>query len=298
MNNFYYYILFTLILETSLILFISYKKKSTLLPMYGMAISMCLAMNIGLTAGVLFGSIYQDNLFNSTIISMFIGMLIGLLCGIGLGLLPSIEGTMAGLMGGMMGAMLGAMIQVSQVSLILIILLTFSLSSLLLFFILPGNNKQYDRIYKSSWLLKPLTILLVLSAYLVYGFNLSKEEYSKGQKNKNDAGNQNVMTINVNTKNNKYDPSSFITRKDLKVSLILNNLDTIEHDIEIKDIAITNLTGATGHQHSNAALHLHVLPKSQNLIEFVPLETGQYQFYCTIPGHREAGMTGIMKVVN
>jgi len=75
-------------------------------------------------------------------------------------------------------------------------------------------------------------------------------------------------------------------------------MDNVEHDIEIKGIDITNLSGATGHLHSNAALHLHVPPKSQNQIKFIPLETGQYQFYCTIPGHREAGMTGIMKVVN
>jgi uncharacterized cupredoxin-like copper-binding protein len=298
MNSFYYYILFTLILEISLILLISYKNKGKILPMYGMTISMCLAMNIGLTAGVLFGSIYQGDIFISTIVSMFIGMIVGLLCGMGLGLLPSIEGTMAGLMGGMMGAMLGAMIQVSQISIILIILLTFSLSSMLLFLILPGKDNQADRIYKMSWLLKPFTILVVVSAYLLYGFNLSKEVYIKNKKTKDNAGNQNVMTINIETKGNKYKPSSFIIRKNLQVSLILKNMDNTEHDIEIEDIAIKNLSGNAGHQHSNAAFHLHVPPTSQNIIEFIPLETGIYQYYCTIPGHKEAGMTGVMKVVN
>ncbi|WP_223282797.1 plastocyanin/azurin family copper-binding protein [Neobacillus kokaensis] len=30
----------------------------------------------------------------------------------------------------------------------------------------------------------------------------------------------------------------------------------------------------------------------------MPLESGIYEFYCTIPGHKEAGMKGIMKVVS
>jgi plastocyanin len=42
--------------------------------------------------------------------------------------------------------------------------------------------------------------------------------------------------------------------------------------------------------------YLHGLPKSQSEFKFVPLESGIYEFYCTIPGHKEAGMKGIMNV--
>jgi MFS family permease len=182
MNGFYYYILFSIIMELVLISIISYKKKNKIFPMQGMVISMSFAMNIGLTIGVLVGSLHQGNLFLSTIISMFAGLLVGLLCGIGLGLLPTIEGIMSGIMGGMMGAMLGEMIPESQSSIMLIILLTFSLCSLFLFLILPNKDKQDNKIYNWSWFLKPLLVLVILSSYLLFGFHLSKADVWNGQK--------------------------------------------------------------------------------------------------------------------
>ncbi|MEH7250360.1 hypothetical protein V7114_26775 [Neobacillus niacini] len=182
MNSFHYYILFSLIIEMVIILFISYKKKSKLLPMYGMVISMAFAMNIGLTIGVLFGSLHQGNLFFSTIISMFSGILVGLLCGIGLGLLSTVEGSMTGMMGGMMGAMLGDMIQISQSSVLLIILLTFSICSLLMYLILPNKDNKDYKIDNWLWFVKPLLILVVLSSYLLFGFNLSKDAMWNRQK--------------------------------------------------------------------------------------------------------------------
>lgn len=269
--------------------------------MHGMAISTLFSMNIGLTIGVLFGAILQGNLFYSTIYSMFTGILIGLLCGIGLGLLPSIEGTMSGLMGGMMGAMLGEMIPADQISLLLIILLTLSLCSLLLFFILPKQDKKDHQINSRFWLIKPLIIFGVISAYLIFGFNLSKDVANTKKHTNNEflgkEETKDIATINIETINNKYSPSTIEVRKNKQISLVLTNLDSIEHDFEIKDISIKNLGDKTGHRHSTAALHLHALPKSHNKLNFIPLKTGIYEFYCTIPGHKEAGMTGVMKVI-
>lgn len=195
MNGFYYYILFSIIMELVLIAIISYKKKNKIFPMHGMVISMSFAMNIGLTIGVLFGSLHQGNLFLSTIISMFAGLLVGLLCGIGLGLLPTIEGTMSGIMGGMMGAMLGEMIQVTQSSVMLSILLTFSICSLLLFLILPNKDNQDNKIYNWLWFLKPLLLIVILSSYLLFGFHLSKDVVWNSKKDNGLPGHhsQNLM---------------------------------------------------------------------------------------------------------
>jgi uncharacterized cupredoxin-like copper-binding protein len=305
MNQFYYYILFSLILETLFIMLISIKKKSQMLSMHSMVISMTFAMFIGLTIGVFLGSLHQGNLFNSTILSMFTGILVGLLCGIGLGLLPTIEGIMSGLMGGMMGAMLGEMIEVHQSNLMLIILLTISLCSLLLFFILPESGQNGNRISNRLWFLKPLFSIGIISSYLLYGFHLSKEvvlnsNVDNGLVVGHDTENNNNAIIRIETLGLQYNPSSFSIREGQPISLILENKDSIEHDFEIRKINI-NSKSNNHHQHSGSAasdIHLHGLPKSQNEFTFIPLESGLYEFYCTIPGHKKAGMKGIMKVIS
>jgi uncharacterized cupredoxin-like copper-binding protein len=295
MNSFHYYILFSLIIEMVIILFISYKKKNKILPMHGMVITMAFAMNIGLTIGVLFGSLHQGNLFFSTIISMFSGILVGLLCGIGLGLLSTVEGSMTAMMGGMMGAMLGEMIQISQSSVLLIILLTFSICSLLMYLIFPNKDKKDNKIDNWLWFIKPLLILVVLSSYLLFGFTLSKEVISIRHKSKNI---KDETIIRLETSGLKYSPTSFVVNKGQQISLILDNVDSIEHDFEIKRINITNININTHHSDnlSKSTIHLHGQPKSKSELKFVPLDSGTYEFYCTIPGHKAAGMKGIMKV--
>lgn len=160
---------------TMLIVIISFRLKDRLLPMYKMVLAMTFAMNIGLTVGVLFGVLYQGNLFLSTVLSIFIGMTIGVFCGICFGVVSSIEGAMAGLMGSMMGAMLGEMISVPQASTMLMILLTFSSCSILLFFILGPNENQGRKSNMISLLLTPTLVMIALGSYLLFGFELSKD---------------------------------------------------------------------------------------------------------------------------
>ena len=45
-----------------------------------------------------------------------------------------------------------------------------------------------------------------------------------------------------------------------------------------------------------ATLHVHALSDKQVTVTFTPTDPGTYEFYCTIPGHREAGMVGSLVV--
>ncbi|TMW73916.1 plastocyanin/azurin family copper-binding protein [Alteribacter natronophilus] len=38
------------------------------------------------------------------------------------------------------------------------------------------------------------------------------------------------------------------------------------------------------------------MPHETSSIIFTPLKTGTYEFFCTIPGHKEAGMRGTLIV--
>ncbi|MFP3361613.1 plastocyanin/azurin family copper-binding protein, partial [Planococcus sp. SIMBA_143] len=46
----------------------------------------------------------------------------------------------------------------------------------------------------------------------------------------------------------------------------------------------------------NESFHLHAQANSSNQLEFLPTEKGVYEFFCTVPGHKENGMTGTLIV--
>jgi uncharacterized cupredoxin-like copper-binding protein len=43
-------------------------------------------------------------------------------------------------------------------------------------------------------------------------------------------------------------------------------------------------------------LHVAAEPGASNHLSFTPTKPGNYQFYCTVPGHKEAGMVGTLVV--
>lgn len=279
--------------------------------MSGMILSMAMGTNVGLTTGVVFGAIFKGDLFISTIYSILAGILAGTACGLVLGILPFLEGFMAGLMGGMMGAMLGEMIGQDQSVIMINLFLTLSVSTLFLFPILsvPSKNENQTR----KWLFKPILAFLFLSAYLIWGsqastqMNLSKSNLTDdgghlihNNQTEQEENQPLEYTVSVSPSQFFYDPSKIVMKKGEEVSLILKNSDIIDHDIEIKHIPLGEKKAETHAGHSDAAenvdFHLHASAKSQSKLTFTPLQTGTYEFYCAIPGHREKGMTGYLVI--
>lgn len=276
-----------------------------------MLLSMAIGTNVGLTAGVLFGSLFQGTLFYSTIYSVLVGVLAGTVCGIVFGIHSSLEGFMAGIMGGMMGAMLGEMITEEQSFIITNLFLTLLVSTLFLFPILAISSDDETQSQTKKWFFKPFITFILISTYLLIGSQVDKkvifsesnlssqEEHSTQHADLSQTESKQLeLTINVKPSQFFYDPSNIKLEKDKPVSLIFKNNDSIEHDIEIKNIPIkTIVTGShEGHSASEADFHLHAAAQKQSKITFTPLKTGTYEFYCTIPGHKENGMVGLLIV--
>lgn len=85
------------------------------------------------------------------------------------------------------------------------------------------------------------------------------------------------------------------------VKLTLINEGALEHDFSIKKIAVTNVKdsnegGHAGHSGALGDLHTSAEPGGQAILEFTPTEAGTYEFYCTVAGHKEAGMVGTLIV--
>ncbi len=89
-----------------------------------------------------------------------------------------------------------------------------------------------------------------------------------------------------------------------EVTLILSNTDNVEHDFQIDEIdADVSAGGVTDGEHGNehdsdAALAVHADAGDDSSITFVANEAGTYEFYCTVPGHKDSGMVGTLIVTS
>ena len=117
------------------------------------------------------------------------------------------------------------------------------------------------------------------------------------------ASNQPVE-IMLDAANMQYQPAMIEVMAGQPVKLTLRNNDTVDHDFSIMEIPMAAM-GATaepmaGHDMGDMAtdpeLHMAALMGATNTIEFTPTKPGTYEFFCTVAGHKEAGMVGTLIV--
>ncbi|HLF01483.1 MAG TPA: cupredoxin domain-containing protein [Anaerolineales bacterium] len=101
-----------------------------------------------------------------------------------------------------------------------------------------------------------------------------------------------------------YQPATIEVTAGQPVKLTFQNTDALEHDFSIMEIPMASM-GATaepmaGHDMENMAtdpqLHMAVAMNATNTMEFTPTKPGTYEFFCTVAGHKEAGMKGTLIV--
>ena len=90
-----------------------------------------------------------------------------------------------------------------------------------------------------------------------------------------------------------------------EVTIVLSNVGTVEHDFVILEIPIAQAAEEAaemaGHDMGPMGMdpdvHMAAMPGLNAHVTFTPTESGTYEFYCAVPGHREAGMGGTLIVV-
>jgi uncharacterized cupredoxin-like copper-binding protein len=91
------------------------------------------------------------------------------------------------------------------------------------------------------------------------------------------------------------------------VRLTLRNDGVLEHDFSIMTMPYTGEVMVSemaeemeGHDMGNMVeepeIHVVAPVGGRNTVEFTPSAPGEYEYYCTVPGHKEAGMVGILTV--
>jgi uncharacterized cupredoxin-like copper-binding protein len=275
---------------------IYYRKKIPC--MTGMMISMALGMSVGITVGVILGILYSGNLFYSTILGMVVGIAAGFLAGVPVSLLAVMDGMLSGMMGGMMGAMLGVMIAPEfRDSLIRIMLLLFVATIMIL-----SRMMQQEFIKKeNSWFNNPIVSILLFGLFFFGYHQLGPTvTFSKQLGQGQDHTQHQVETTKwvIQSDDFVFSPNQLTVEAGEKVTLVLDNVDNIEHDFEIIGLDAKDVENANQHHHNQAEnkIHLHAQPGAKQKISFIPTRTGTYQYICTIPGHKERGMIGSIHV--
>jgi len=102
----------------------------------------------------------------------------------------------------------------------------------------------------------------------------------------------------------QYQPTTIEVTAGQPVKLTFNNKDSVDHDFSIMEIPMA-MIGVTaepvaGHDMSGMTeqpqLHMAVAMGQAGTLEFTPTKPGTYEFICTVPGHKEAGMVGTLIV--
>ncbi|WP_188453353.1 cupredoxin domain-containing protein [Virgibacillus oceani] len=275
---------------------IYYRKKIPC--MTGMMIAMVLGMSTGLTIGVILGILYADNLFYSTVLSMAIGLLAGFLAGLPISLMAVLDGTLSGVMGGMMGAMLGVMISSNfQDSIIKIMFLLFIGTILILF-----RMMDQEFMKRKGLLSHPLIILCIFALFSI-GYNQLGPLVSASNMS-NDTNHQhngmNPTNLVIKADEFSFTPNRIEVAAGESLTVVLDNIGEVEHDLEIIGIKVENVKSSSLHDHqgNHNQIHVHSKPGKKQEITFTPTTPGTYRYTCTIPGHAESGMTGMIEVTS
>lgn len=106
-----------------------------------------------------------------------------------------------------------------------------------------------------------------------------------------------VKVVNANM---AFDTKEITLTKGQPVKLMLENKDGMLHDFSIEQMPVDEKKEASqgDHGHSKDKLTVHVSADAgkTGTVEFIPTKAGSYAFYCTVPGHRDAGMQGTIVV--
>lgn len=80
--------------------------------------------------------------------------------------------------------------------------------------------------------------------------------------------------------------------------LVLANRGQIAHQFETEYLLRipTTVIGEALHIEATGVGPIRVQPGGWARLDFVPRRTGRFRFACTIEGHREAGMEGVLEI--
>lgn len=109
--------------------------------------------------------------------------------------------------------------------------------------------------------------------------------------------------ISLEAEDISYSASEIHLKTNVPYRLKFRNRGNTVHDFNSEELPVKNLIiipsekAESGHSHhEKSSVHIAALSGESSSAEFTVSKPGTYEYYCTVPGHREAGMRGIAYV--
>lgn len=112
-----------------------------------------------------------------------------------------------------------------------------------------------------------------------------------------------AIEVVVELKDHSYEPDEIELRLGQPYKMVLENVGRFAHDMvggtlfDESVIALRMVNSQAGRVMANSVNAVYVRAKNQIEMWFVPLKAGDYTFYCSIDGHREDGMEGVVRIL-
>lgn len=132
--------------------------------------------------------------------------------------------------------------------------------------------------------MKRRTVVVLLGAAVVSGACGGGSDGESGNAGGSNAGTTEAPageTIEVVGKEFRFEPASLTLEAGVPVTVELRNTGSIEHDITIDDAKFKLTVPGDNAGEKNLKVD----------------KPGTYQFYCSLPGHKSAGMKGELTVI-
>jgi len=116
------------------------------------------------------------------------------------------------------------------------------------------------------------------------------------------------LEVSLQASEFRFEPATIEVMAGQQVTVMMQNMGTVEHDFVIQDIPVEQTTaesataepGMAGHTMDETAMepavHMGAMAGMTDSVTFVPTKPGTYEFFCAVAGHREAGMVGTLMV--
>jgi uncharacterized cupredoxin-like copper-binding protein len=111
--------------------------------------------------------------------------------------------------------------------------------------------------------------------------------------------------ITVTSREFEFSPAAIEVDAGQSVTFVLVNSGNLEHDFSIMEFPMAGAPAASGgdahahdmgHMSEQPELHMVAAAGQRAELELTPTRPGTYEFFCAVPGHKEAGMTGTLVV--
>ncbi len=111
-------------------------------------------------------------------------------------------------------------------------------------------------------------------------------------------------TLTIEAVDIGFKPATLEVTAGEPVKLVMQNNGMLEHDFSIMVFPMDGMpveSGGSGHDMGDSGmpqpeLHMAAMGASSATLEFTPSTPGTYDFWCTVAGHKEAGMVGTLIV--